>query len=173
MKTIFYILLFMVLFNIAAIAVAYTNFFGSDVLYGDLVSDDPTRPLDAPDIILEKLWFDPVVGGSPRFTINVPFTDISLDVVVFSWSMLTIGMLGFALAIGKIMHATPSIIAAAMVGSIFLLMYTNSKKIFESIVGGSDAIAWYLVAMFGVAFFFIALITIMDYLSGQNAASGR
>lgn len=169
MKTMFYILLFMVLFNIAAVAVASTNFFGSNVLYGNIVSDDPTQPLSAPEVVLESLWRNPVDNSLPSYTI--PYLNIGL--AVFSWSFLTIGIFLFALLIGRVMHATPSIIAAAMVGSIFLLMYTNSKSVFEQITGSLDPIANYLVLMIGVAFFFIALITIMDYISGQNAASGR
>lgn len=168
MKTMFSILLFMVIFNIAAVTVAYTGFFGEDTLYSDFVSDDP-QSLSAPETIIENLWRDPIDNSLPTYTI--PYLNIGL--AVFSWSFLTIGIFLFAILIGKVMHAAPSIIAAAMVGSIFLLMYASSKKVFEQVTESLEPVANYFMLMIGVAFFIIALITIMDYISGQNAASGR
>lgn len=166
MKTMFYFLLFMALFQIAAVAIAYTGFFGANVLYGDIVSEDPNEIISTENI-LQNLWYNPVDDRLPGFDIPL------IGRIEFNWTFLTIGMFAFALLIGRVMHAVPSIIAAAVVGSIFLLMYVNSKKAFESIYMNLDSVALYIVAMIGVGFFFIALITILDYLSNQSAAGGR
>lgn len=155
----------MMLFSIAAVAIAYTGFFGANTLYGDIVSDDPNELLSTENT-LQSLWYDPVDDRLPGFDIPL------IGRIEFSWTFLTIGMLAFALLIGRVMHATPSVIAAAVVGSIFLLMYTNSKKAFESIYGTMDPVALFIVLMIGVCFFFFIIITIMDYLSGQHAAGG-
>jgi hypothetical protein len=170
MKIMFKFLLFMFLFNLAAIMIAASGFFGEEVLYSDFVvrAGDSTT-LRPPEDVLESLWADPVSGELPSFRIPLPFTDDSIELVVFSWTTLTIGILAVSLLIGRIMNSTPSVIAAGMVGSVFLLMFASSKKAFDQITGTLDSIVLYIALMLSVAFFFIALVTIMDYLSGQRS----
>jgi hypothetical protein len=169
MKIMFKFLFFMFLFNLAAVMVAATGFFGENVLYSDFVvrAGDSTT-LKAPETVLESLWTDPL-HGLPSFSIPLPFTDSGIELVVFSWATLTAGIFAISLLIGRIMNSTPSVIAAGMVGSIFILMFTSSKKTFDQIAGDLDSIVLYIVLMIGVGFFFLALITIMDYLSGQRS----
>lgn len=154
----------MFLFNFAAIMVAASGFFGENVLYSDfVVRAGDSATLKAPEIVLESLWAEPLTGALPSFSI------LGLDIVVFSWATLTAGIFLLSLAIGRIMNSTPSVVAAGMVGSIFLLMFTSSKRTFDQITGSLDSIVLYIALMIGVSFFFIALITIMDYLSGQDS----
>ena len=165
MKTIFKILLFLILFNIASALIAYIGIF-PNTLYGntdDLI--DPTN-IDDVETYFQSLWNDPLTGSSPSITIG------SYDVVVFSFGVLTAGILGLAILIGVVTKSTPSVLSAGLVCIIFLLMYKNSKQGIESILKNLDSSASYLVLMFGVAFLFIVLITIMDYLSGQQSAGG-
>lgn len=160
----FNILLFMFLFNIALIMVAASGFFGENVLYSDFVvrAGDSTA-LKAPEEILQSLWADPITGALPSFSI------LGVNVVVFSWATLTVGIFILSIAIGRIMNSTPSVIAAGIVGSIFLLMFASSKKAFDQITGSLNSITLYIGLMICVGFLFIALITIMDYLSGQDS----
>lgn len=166
MKIMFKFILFMVLFNVAAVMIATTGFFGENVLYGDIVSDDPDN-LAAPETVIENLWRKPIDNSLPSFTIKILGKET--DIVVFNWVTLTIGIFVLCLLIGRIMHATPSIVAAGVVGSVFLLMYVNSKKLFDSITASMDSSVNYIVLMIGIGFMFLVIITIMDYISGQRS----
>lgn len=158
MNIMFNFLLFMVLFNISAVAIASTEFFGECTLYGDIVGREPGD-------IIEDLWHDPVDDNLPGFGINLPMFG---EVAIFSWATLTASILIVSVAIGAITKSTPTVIPAGIVGTVFLLMYTNSKNTFEAIIGNQGEFALYIGAMIGVGFFFMALIVIMDYLSGQR-----
>lgn len=159
----FKFLFFMILFNVAAIMVAASSFFGENVLYGDIVSDNPDE-LISTEAVLENL-FRNVDGSLPGVDIPV------IGRFEFSWATITIGIFAFAIAVGFITKSTPTVIPAALVGSIFLLMWVNSKEVFDEMVGGMDSIVLYIGLMVGVGFFFLVLITIMDYLSGQDSGT--
>lgn len=154
----------MVLFNLATVMIAATGFFGEDVLYSDIVSKE-TNELKPPQDVLEDLWRNPIDDTLPNFSI------LGYELVVFSWATLTIGIFVLSLAIGKLMGSTPTVIAAGVIGSIFLLMYKNSKQVFETMAEGLGPSAPYVVLMLSVAFLFVVLITVMDYLSGQRSTS--
>ena len=148
----------MLLFNIALVMVAYSGFFGDNVLYGDFVSSDPDT-LASPEDIL----FGPIEDDlQPVKIADVP-------IITFSWAFITVGLFVAAVLIGKIMNATPSIIAAAMVGSIMVLMYASSRKVFDQLTGSMDSIVLYVAAMIAVGFLFFVIIAIMDYISGQQS----
>lgn len=165
MKIMFKFLLVMILFNISSILVAASGFFGENVLYGDIVSDDPNEIISIENV-MDNL-FRKVDGSLP--SIDIPVLSKIIGVIEFSWATITVSIFAFAIAVGIITKSTPTVIPAALVGSIFLLMWVNSKDVFDEMVAGLDNLVLYIVLMIGVGFFFVALIAIMDYLSGQQS----
>lgn len=172
MKLIFHFLLFAILFNIASITIAATGFFGSNVLYSDLVSDDPNELISAEEV-MEKLFTDPITDDVPGLSISIPFIKDNIDISILSWATLTTGILTICFVLGFVTKSTPTIVPAGIVGSIFLLMYANSRSIFDEIQSNLHNITEYVILMVAFCFLYFVIIAIMDYISGQSSGEGK
>lgn len=171
MKTMYYFLLFMILFNMGSVAIAYTGFFGANAMYSDIISTNPDELVDV-ETLMESLWGNES-GVIPSVGVTIPGTEIELGVITFNWVTITIGIFAFAIGIAFFTKSSAGpVISGAIVGSIFLLMYVNSKQFFDRIENSMPSITAYIALMIGLVFFFLVIITIMDYLSGQQSARG-
>lgn len=170
MKLLYKFVFFMVFFNITAGLVASLNIF-SDCLYSDVYGqidpDDPNsiQNISATDAVLENIWTNQITG----IGFTVPVLNIYIG-LTFSWVELTIGLFAVCLFIGYFTKTTPVAITIALIGSIFYFMYVNSKGVFTEITDSMDLRVGYIVLMIGIGVLLLIIITIMDYISGQQSA---
>jgi len=144
--------MFMVFFNIAAMFIAYTNFF-PNTLYGDTlgVGDDPANLKTAESV------FTTLSGGVTFFGYELSF------VVIMS------GLIIFSIGVGVFTKSGPIGLAMGLVGFLFVTMWTNSKQALDSISGSMDSSISYIMLMIGVGILIMFVITLMDYAAGQRS----
>lgn len=157
MKKIFLFLFFMIFFNIAAFAVSSMNIFPHSI-YGDATHYDLS---DSDDLPTAETVFQRLV------------TNTGGDIAEFMGVELTFSavILGMATLGGIIAVATKSMIpfVVGLIGSLFVLMYSNSRSIFDQIMGNLGGSVQYLVLMIGVGVLLLFVITAMDYAAGQSS----
>jgi hypothetical protein len=150
----------MIFFNIAAIMVAATGFFGNNTLYGDIayVKTEDGQSLRSPEDM-----FNHLILGS-EISINVGGLGASWTI---NWAWITgsivVAACLIAFFIGDI---TP--LGIGLLTTMFLLMYINSKTIFDQILNHLDSTAGYVGLMIGVGVLMVIVITIMDMATKQK-----
>lgn len=157
MKKIFLFLFFMIFFNIAAFAVSSMNIFPYSI-YGDATHYDLSNSDDLPtaEIMFQRLVTN--TNGSVAKFMGVELT--------FSTVILGMATLGGIIAIAT-KSMTPFVVG--LIGSLFVLMYSNSRLIFDQITGNLGGSVQYLVLMIGVGVLILFVITAMDYAAGQSS----
>lgn len=155
MKKIFIILLWMIFFNVATFAVAALHIFPYS-LWGDATTyglDDPNE-LPTPEQLFERLVTNTngsiakLLGQELRFNhIIVAMAGIGAIVAIATTSM------------------APFVVG--LVGSLFVLMYSNSKTVFDQIASNLGGVTFYIILMIGLGILILFILTAMDYAAGQ------
>jgi len=144
--------MFMVFFNIAAMFIAYTNFF-PNTLYGDTlgVGDEPR------DISTAEAVFSELAGGVTFFGFTLSF------------GIIMSGLVMFAISVGAFTKSGLNGLAVGLVSFLFVTMWANSKQALDSITANMDSSINYIVLMIGVGILIMFVITLMDYAAGQRS----
>lgn len=175
MKLLYKFVFFMIFFNISAGLVASLNIF-SNCLYSDVFGQinpndpDSIQNISAWDSIVENVWSNPVTGVLPNVSLTIPWIDIHVATFDFSWVQVTAGLFIIAAIVAFLIKAPPTIIIIPIIGSLFYFMFVNSKSIFIDITDSMDLRVGYMVLMIGIGFSLLIIITIMDYIAGQQSA---
>lgn len=165
MRIQFQILIFAVFFNIALFFIAATGFFPY-TFYGDATTydvDDPEYDINDPDKLpsademFNRLAYNTVEGKLASYA----GVDLTYGVII-------VGIVGLSLLIGAITKSS-SAVSLLLVGSLFTLMWANSKRIIDSLVSGLDTSVNYLVVMFLLGMMISFVILLYDTASGQKS----
>jgi len=161
MNIFFKIVIFMVMFNIAAFMIASTGFF-PNTIYGDTFEyvddvnlDDPDN-LETPDDMIEQIILN---AGEKIVIVGV---EITYDIILASIITITI-------ILGAITRQTTPI-TLGLIATMFFFMYINSKRAFDQILDNMDSHAGYVGLMLGLGILILVVIVIMDYAAGQKNA---
>jgi len=158
MNTFYRILLFMIFFNVAAIMIAATSFFGPNCLYGDISYAKENNQIRSPEDA-----FNHLIAGS-NLTIDLKIVEYTIDI---NWGWLLGGLLFFTILIAwKIGDITP--VGIGLLITMFIMMFNNSKNLFDSILTHLDSTAGYVGLMIGLGVMFAIVITIMDIITKQK-----
>jgi len=152
------IVIFMVMFNIAAFLIAATGFFPYSI-YGDATNnydlDDPSN-LHSPETMFNQI----ILNAGETFTLAG--FEITFGVLMGSIVIIAIG-------IGALTRSTIPI-TLGLLSTMFLFMYNNSKTAFDQIMTHLDETAGYIGLMLGLGVLILFVIVIMDYAAGQKNA---
>lgn len=171
MNMFYRIIFFMIFFNIAAVMIASTGFFGPNVLYGDVryAQIEGTSVPDPTKLRNPEAMFDHLIFGST----------ITIDILIIheTWTINWAWILGSLLVAAIIIAWAVGSLAPLAIGivtSLFILMYTNSKTLFDKILTEFDStgIIGYVGLMIGVGILLVILLTIMDISTGHQNARG-
>lgn len=166
MKFLFNVVLFLIFFNVAAFMVASIGFFHNGI-YGDLMlGDDMETSSGLPDA---ETFFNRLLENSQGDAFSF---GIGTETFTISFSMVTIGIIGLAIALA-FFTKSPQIVAVIIVVAVFYFMYWNSKRSLESLAGNLDGNVQYIVLMCGIGMLVVIVLTVMDYLSGQSSSGGK
>ena len=151
--------------NLAAIFIASTTFFGSNVLYGDMFAKESFRPenMTSMGAVFDMFLGEPFTFGGSFFGMNI---SISLGFVGIM-ALVTIAGIGLA----KLTNSwTP--IGLLIIGNVFLVMMNNSLRLLNTFISkqfmGSSTM-WYLLMMvlLGIAFLFV--VEVYDVTTNQRS----
>lgn len=158
MKLLFKIILFMIFFNISALMITAMNIFpAGTTLYGD-VTYDATDPNHVPSA---EEMFTKLMGGMNNPII--PGVSGSLN----TYTAVLFAIVTFGIAI-TIITKDAKLVAAAILATVFVIMFANSKTLFENLAKGATPVVGYLSLMIGLGVLIIFIITTMDYVSTQS-----
>lgn len=145
--------------------IASTGFFGPNILYGDVTYaqvegstiPDPTQKRNPEDM------FTYLVSGS---SITIDLAIINKQYTI-NWAWITGGLFIAAILIA---WAVGSLIplAIGLITSMFLMMYTNSKTLFDQMLTHLDSTVGYVGLMIGVGILLVIVLTIMDISTGHK-----
>ena len=174
MNMFYRIIFFMIFFNISSIMIASTGFFGPNVLYGDVTyaQIDGTSTPDSTKLRDPESMFNHLIFGS-KITINLNLGVFNVNIIDYdinwAWILgtLIVASCIIAAAIGSL---TP--LAIGIVTSMFVLMYNNSKTLFDRILTNLDSTVGYVGLMIGIGILLVILLTIMDIATGHQNARG-
>ena len=167
MRIQFQIMTFFILLNIAIFFIASTGFFkytfAGDAFTFDVDDpeydiNDPSR-LPSPDKIFERLMTNVVTGSIAE----VPYLKLELTFPILMTSLVII-----SIAIGVATKSTNGV-AMMIVGSMFVIMWQNSRRIIDSLTSGLDSSVNYLILMFLVIMMISFVILVYDTASGQRS----
>jgi len=144
--------MFMIFFNIAAMFIAYTDFF-PNTLYGDTLGVGEPADMKTAESV-----FTTLSGGATLFGYELSFAVIMGGLILFS---VGVGIFSKSGVIG---------LAMGLIGFLFVTMWTNSKQALDSITANMDSSVSYLILMVGVGILIMFVITLMDYAAGQRSA---
>lgn len=156
MKLLFKIILFAIFFNISTLMVAAMNIFpAGTILYGDVIynATDPNH-LPSADTMFSNL-------------INNTEIPIIGHVGQIGFAALVLLIFGVGIVLTWITK-DPKIIAAMLVGTLFYMMYCNSKSFIENLSKNTGPLTGYIVLMVSLGVIILFLITLMDYLTTQS-----
>ena len=157
--------MFFIFLNIAIFFIAATGFFPYSIA-GDAFTydvDDPEYDINDPaklptaDKMFERLITNTVTGNVANiygFTLTFPILMASIVII--------------SIVIGKV-TSTSNGISLMIVGLLFTVMWTNSKRIIDSLASGLDSSVNYLVLIFFVGVMISFVILIYDTASGQKS----
>jgi hypothetical protein len=149
--------MFAIFFNMAMFFIASTGFFPY-TFYGDATTynlDDPEN-LPTPEEMFTRL----ITNANGEVA---QFAGLTLTYSTIMGTLIIIGLGASFLA----QSTTP--LALMLIGSLFTLMWANSKRVIDALAGNLDSSVNYLVLMFAVGVLIIFVITIIDMASGQKS----
>lgn len=144
--------------------IAVTGFFGPNVIYGDMsyVQMEGTSNLRSPEEMFNYLIFGSTI------TINLPVISNLMDTTwEINWAWIMGSLVVAACVIGWAVGSLVPVAIGLMTG-MFVLMYNNSKTLFDEMLTHLDSITGYVGLMIGLGVLIVIVITIMDYSSGQK-----
>jgi len=155
MKLLFKIILFMIFFNISALMITAMNIFpAGTTLYGDAVYDakDPNHIPSAEDMFSNLLtnMNNPIISG-----LGITYTAIMFAIVTFG-------------IVVSFLTKDAKLVATGIIATVFVIMFANSKALFENMLKSTSNIVGYLALMIGVGVLIIFVITAMDYVTAQS-----
>lgn len=158
MKLLYKFLLFAIFFNMGLFFISYINFFPC-TFYGDVTTYGLENAENLPT-------------AETMFTRLI--TNLNGEVASFAGFHLTFGFItGTLIVIGlgaSFLAQSTTPIALLLVGSLFTIMWANSKRVIDSLTSGLDSSVNYLILMVAVGVLIVFIIEIADVASGQRSA---
>jgi len=161
----FQIMIFAIFLNISIFFIASTGFF-PHTFYGDATTydvDDPEYDINDPDKLpsadqmFTRLITNSVTGG----VANIYGYTLTFPVLMASIVLISIAI-GWA-------TKTSNGVSLMIVGLMFTVMWSNSKRIIDSLTTGLDSSINYLILMFLIGVMISFVILLYDTASGQKS----
>jgi len=163
----FQIMMFAIFFNIALFFIASTGFFIADnTFYGDAFVydvDDPEFDINDPEKIpsADTLFTRLITDTATEKVANIYGFELTFPILMDSIVLISI-------VIGKV-TGTSNGVSLLIVGLMFSLMWTNSKRVIDRLASGLDTSITYLTLMFFIGMLIMFVILIYDTSSGQKS----
>lgn len=159
MNILFRIILFMLMFNVAAFMISATGFF-PNTIYGDIThysgASDPTN------LATPEQMFNNIILNSNGQAFKLAGVTVTFGALMGSLVLIAIG-------VGALTRSTVPI-TLGLLSTMFLFMYSNSKTAFDNVADNLDSMGGYVALMLGLGVLFTIIVVVMDYASGQKNA---
>ena len=165
MRIQFQIMIFAIFLNISLFFIASTGFFPY-TFYGDATTfdvDDPEFDINDPDKLPSAdEMFTRLVTNSLTGEVS------SYAGVTLTYSVLMASIVIISIIIG-VATKTSNGVSLLIVGLMFTVMWSNSKRIIDSLLTNLDSSVNYLVLMFLLGVMISFVILLYDTASGQKS----